>query len=66
MRATELHRCWEIAGKISGDVRHDLMTILAAVRDGKYSEMISWQDADRYLPVEVWGGNVIVFDMLMG
>jgi hypothetical protein len=57
VRATELHRCCEIAGKISGDVRHERTTTLAAVGEGKYSEMISWHDAERHFPVEV-------FDML--
>jgi hypothetical protein len=66
VRATELHRCCDIAGNISGDVRHDLMTTLAAVGDGKYSEITSWHDADKYLPVDVelWGGNVTVLDIL--
>jgi hypothetical protein len=63
VRATELHRCCEIAGKISGDVRHERITTLAAVGDGKYSEMISWHDAERCFPVDVCVGQVTVFDM---
>lgn len=36
---------------MSGDVRFERITTRAAVREGKYSEIISWQDADRYVPV---------------
>ena len=45
-------------------MRLERITTRAAVRDGKYSEMISWQDAERYLPVVVLADIVVVCDML--